>query len=179
MTEDQEQKTEAPAESFSIMERADEAMIEKEIKGEFLDQMVYSFEIAGKRIVGLSWVGVKEVVRRMGNIRVLDPMITETDTLFQVICKARDEIRNLEMFGVSRQSKKARRKDGSEYDDEFALHKALSKAQRNAIRAVIPEVFIKTAIDEFLLRKNSGAPTRTPTQNVQDMFAAAAPATKK
>ena len=131
-------------EIFALMEREDETQIAQELRGQFIDKMVYSFQQGNNTIVGLSWVGVKEVARRMGGITILDVQIQETPEHFTVVCKARDEARKLEMSGVSRQMKIA--KWG---EDQFALQKAMSKAQRNAIRSLIPETLIATCIDEF------------------------------
>lgn len=126
------------------MEREDETQIAEELRGQFIDKMVYSFQQGNNTIVGLSWIGVKEVARRMGGITILDIQVQESQEFFTVICKARDEARKLEMGGASRQAKMA-----NWGEDKFALQKAMSKAQRNAIRSLIPETLIATCIDEF------------------------------
>ena len=135
--------------AFSLMEREDESQIEKEIRGSFLEKMVYSFQQGGREVTGLSYIGIKEVARRQGHIKISDVQISETDTHFRVVCKATDEINKLEMMGVSSQPKLMTTKDRGQIPDEFALQKAMSKAQRNAIRAVIPESFIIACVEEF------------------------------
>lgn len=134
--------------AFQIMEREDESQIEKEIRGSFLEKMVYSFQQGGREVTGLSYVGIKEVARRQGHIKISDVQIIETETHFRVVCKATDEINRLEMMGVSSQPKLMTTLKG-QIPDEFALQKAMSKAQRNAIRAVIPESFIIACVEEF------------------------------
>ena len=146
------------------MERADETAIEAEIKGAFFDKMVYSFQQGGKEVIGLSYVGIKEVARRHGYIKISDIQVTETETHFRVILKATDMIRQLEMPGVSSQPKLMKLRDGQQVPDEFALQKAVSKATRNAIRAVIPEHYIITCIEEFRKKGSVSNPLRPEGQ---------------
>ncbi|MEW6624582.1 MAG: hypothetical protein AB1420_15910 [Bacillota bacterium] len=135
---------------FEIMDRRDEEQILKELQGAYLDEFVYSFRLGNRDIVGLSWAGVKEIARKMGNISIKEIKVDETEKSYRVLAKAEDEVRRITMFGVAEQSKKMRLGDGREIDDVFALNKALSKAQRNAIRSVIPELMIKTMMQQFL-----------------------------
>jgi hypothetical protein len=46
-----------------------------------------------------------------------------------------------------------RLRDGGEAEDAFALQKAVGKAQRNAIRALIPEAVIAEAYRAWLERR--------------------------
>ena len=149
---------------YQIQERADETAIESEIRGAFFDKMVYSFQQGGKEVVGLSYVGIKEVARRHGYIEISDVEILETDTHFRVICKATDMITHLKMPGVSSQPKLMKLRDGQQVPDEFALQKCVSKATRNAIRAVIPEHYIITCIEEFRKKGSISNPLRPEGQ---------------
>lgn len=145
---------------FAIQEREDEDQIELEIRGAFLDKMVYSFQQGGRDVIGLSYVGVKEVARRHGHIKISDIQVQETETHFRVICKATDEINHLEMAGASSQPKIMITRNGP-VPDEFALQKAMSKSQRNAIRAVIPEHYIIACIEEFKKKGSVSNPLRS------------------
>ena len=151
-------------EQFAIMERADETQIESEIKGAFFDKMVYSFQQGGREVVGLSYIGIKEIASIHGHIKISDVQISETDTPFRVVCKATDMINHLEMPGVSSQPKIMKLRDGRENPDEFALQKAMSKSVRNAIRAVIPEHYIITCIEEFKKKGSISNPLRPEWQ---------------
>lgn len=152
--------TAGSAESYSLMERRDEEQIELEIRGHVINEMVYRFETGGKEVVGLSWVGTKELARRHGHISVEAIDITEDDHYFTVQAKARDIEKNVTMIGVSRQFKKMNTKLKGWIDDEFALQKATSKAQRNAIRALIPETYITAVIAELTKAKKQKAQER-------------------
>jgi hypothetical protein len=59
-------------------------------------------------------------------------------------------------IGVSEQAKTMKLSDGREVKDPFALQKALSKAQRNALRIFIPESAIEEAY-EVEVRRLSGS----------------------
>jgi hypothetical protein len=68
----------------------------------------------------------------------------ETDTEFRIMIKATDVRRNVEMIGASTQSKTFQGKP-----DPFAYVKCLSKAQRNALRSLLPEKMIATMLRKF------------------------------
>jgi len=140
-------------EEFAIMERKDEEQILAELKGHYLEEFVYSFEHAGRRVIGLSWAGVKECAYRMGGIDVVDCRVEDKGDYWLVLAKAVDRTTGSGRYGISTQPKKMNLKDGSEQEDLFSLPKALSKAQRNAIRGLIPEQYIKTFLDHYLQEK--------------------------
>jgi len=139
-------------EKFELMERRDEGQIEKAILGEYLEEFIYDFTTRdGHRVTGLSWVGVKEIAARMGHIRCDEkPEIRDQGDSWLVIVKAEDRLRDSSRWGVTTQSKTMRLKSGNIVDDAFAIQKAMSKAQRNAIRQLIPEKWIQQLIDRFL-----------------------------
>ncbi|MDI6860340.1 MAG: hypothetical protein QMC85_07580 [Methanocellales archaeon] len=124
---------------YIVMERKDEDQILAEIKGEILKEYVYSFPSGGRQVTGLSYAGVKEVARRLGSITLSDLKIDEREDSYTVQVKATDKIRDFQMWGVAKQPKKMKLRDGTEVEDQFALQKAVSKSQRNALRAIIPE----------------------------------------
>ena len=139
---------------FQVMERADEDLILAELQGAALEVFVYSFEDKNKRIVtGLSLPGVRETVRVMNargaaRIKISDrpPQISESDTHYEVLVYAVDEQNGGGSWGIKRQAK---RFPGGMIN-EFALEQALSKAQRNALRALIPETWVNVMIQDFL-----------------------------
>ena len=143
----EEEKTQ---EEFAIMERADETQIIQELQGHYLEEFVYSFEVGSRRVVGLSWAGIKECSYRLGGIEVESCQIEDKGDGWTVLCKASDKFKGSSRFGVSTQSKTMKLKDGSAVADEFSLQKCVSKAQRNAIRRLIPELFIKNFVDRYL-----------------------------
>jgi len=112
----------------------------------------------------LSWVGIKEIARRYGKVDVDLVEIRDTPEAWIAVVKARDREKGTGILGVSTQPKIMETRDGPQ-PDPFALQKAMSKAQRNAIRALIPETFMKTVIREWLAQQRGGprrAPLRAP-----------------
>jgi hypothetical protein len=57
------------------------------------------------------------------------------------------------MYGVAEQSKTMTLKNGTIVEDLHALSKACSRAQRNALRVLIPEWTIKTMIETYLQKE--------------------------
>lgn len=134
------------------MDRLDEAQILAELKGASLDKMIYQFGT----VTGLSVAGVRETVRklnnnRLGRIRISkqEPSIHETEDFIEVRVYAEDEMNGGGNWGIKRQEKFTQGRNGAKVADAFALEKALSKAQRNALRALIPESFVAGMIKEF------------------------------
>jgi len=152
-----------------MMERRDEEQIIKELLGGVDDTWVYFIIRGGKEIPVLSYVGIKECMRQYGHIRMTDLLIVETDKGFRATVKAVDDITHCEMFGVSAAAYDMDTSRGSKID-EFALQKAVSKAQRNAGRAVLPENVIAKIVGAYVQKKKMlRAPKRDskrlPTQS--------------
>lgn len=136
-------------EAYDLINQRDDQQVLQELQGGFIDEYIYSFPTSQGKVTGLSWAGVKEVARQMGNISIEDLQVNEKDNSFQVKAKAKDVTRNVTMYGVTEQNKMLIRKDGSEEPDMHALSKCVSRAQRNAIRGLIPETFIKQMIEQY------------------------------
>lgn len=151
-----------PVNEYKIMDTRDENQILAELQGHYLTEFVYSFKAGGRDVIGLSWAGVKELAYRYGGIQVEECKIEEKADFWLVTCKAVDVQRKNSRFGVATQSKMMKRRDGSSEVDEFALQKATSKAQRNAIRALMPEIAVKQYIDQFLSEKEAPAARVVP-----------------
>ncbi|MFA5365563.1 MAG: hypothetical protein WC325_10335 [Candidatus Bathyarchaeia archaeon] len=166
MTEEKS-KTEilAPNE-YKIMDNRDENQILSELQGHYLTEFVYSFKAGGRDVIGLSWAGVKELAYRYGGIQVESCNIEDKGEFWLVTCKALDIEKRNSRFGVATQSKMMKRRDGSAEPDDFALQKATSKAQRNAIRALMPEIAVKQYIDIFLNEKAQPPRPSQPPVNV-------------
>jgi hypothetical protein len=144
---------------FSEMERMDEQQILDEIKGRAIDSLVYEIRQGGQIITGLSLAGVSEVVRIMNangksrlGISEREPVTTENADYFEVKAFAQDTMNGGGYWGIKRQPKVFQKRDGTNQADPFALEKAMAKAQRNALRRLIPEYFAKEMIDAFRQR---------------------------
>ena len=141
--------------AYTLMNIKDDEQVLAEMRGEFLEEFVYSFPMkGGGKVTGLSWTGVKEIARRQGHISVEDIKVTETPDTYRVLAKAKDIQRNVTMFGIAEQLKKMQLRTGDRQEDVHALSKCVSRAQRNAIRALIPEATIKAMIELYLKKGN-------------------------
>jgi len=157
---------------FKELELRDERQILEELQGNILKEMFY--ETREKKTV-VSWIGIKEIARNYGGIDVNLVEKSDLGEQWLVVVKATDKKNCYSMLGASTQSKmmdihnldeagKWMKDEGGKYTfhkepDPFVLQKAFSKAQRNAIRALIPETYFAQMIDTW--RKRAEAPTRT------------------
>lgn len=144
------------AEEFKALETRDDEQILAELKGELIQEYVYSFPMGGREVVGLSYAGVKAIAQSRGNIKVSMPEIEDRGDFWLVKCLAEDTRWGLQMPGVSIQHKKMKIR-GELVDDDFCLQKAVSKATRNAIRGVIPESVALKLVADFIKGKKGGA----------------------
>lgn len=147
--------------AFRVMDRADELQILDELQGRALETMVYSFTQAGQKLTDLSYAGVREVVRTLNRDRftairigdrppVVDEVTEDNESYYRVMVYAEDEATGSGQWGTATEPKHMRKKDGARPWDKFALTKALNKAQRNAMKALIPLEFQQTVIAQYL-----------------------------
>jgi len=144
------------------MEKRDEEQILAELQGVYLEKFVYSFKQGGQEIVGISWAGIKEIAYRIGEIETSIEKYEETDESYVFIVKATNKGVGSRL-GVSNQPKNY----ANGKPDTFALQKALSKAQRNAIRGVIPEATIEQYLKTFMQQSRHVDAKPEPRKNVQ------------
>ena len=149
------------------IEQRDETQILAELAGETIEDFIYEIKTYDKkakkeiRTVKLSWAGTREMARFRGNITLDDPMITDQDGYVRIVVRGTDLTRNFSIFGGCHQPKRMKVKIFDEHDqpmgyqeqdDPYYFTKALSKAQRNVLQAVIPADFTARMIDRFLLK---------------------------
>ena len=176
-----------PDVSFYVaQEIADDKAIEQELLGAAVSTMVYEFEQDGEMISGLSLSGVRETVRLLNRnpksghkIRISPNPPTITRDLEQggqrgieVMIYAEDLVTGSGMWGSKFEpyKKSDPSAPGTVYDNKFAFEVALSKAQRNALRSLLPESVINEMIE--LLKQQSGAvetiaPVETETVEIK------------
>lgn len=187
-----ETKTGGPAsdpatsqEVYRMFDQRDEAQITDALKGRFLDEYTYSFcrrhkWVDGKRppectctdvVVGLSWLGVQEAAREYRGIHVpLEKMRkVETEDSIEVTLEAIDVKTDSSRIGIASQSKKMKLHSGQVMDDPFCAAKAMAKAQRNAIRPLLPVSLIKAWLEAH---RNHGSVPVLPTEHVAPLKAA-------
>lgn len=165
---------------WTVLDRHDESMILDELQRRALDVMIYDFGEGGRRTIGLSYAGVMEAIRLMnytGKVKLaIDPQslsVEREDTPegqhYVARVYARDEITGQGQFGVAKQPAYMKKRNGDEVWDSFAETKAVSKAQRNALKAMIP-----SRIEQTILAQVAGDPERVKKiaqGNVEEKFA--------
>lgn len=150
MTEAIEKKNELAAQPFTEMDVRDEGQILAEMRGEFLEQYVYSFNQAGRNITNLSYVGVKEAIRRRGHVQIIDHRVEEVNGKYRATVLLHDILNDIDVLGVSE----------AEVSKPFAYVLAVNKAERNAFMKIIPAKFYAELIKEKL------SPSRVVPVNV-------------
>lgn len=155
-----------PNELFITFERSDDSAIMDELQGAVVDEYVYSFRQGSSIVTGLSLPGVMAVAQRLGGITCGQPIWTITDDEITCDISATDHKVGLTVWGTATAPYDEYNKGTR---DKFARAKALSKAQRNAIRKVIPETIATQMLKTFLSEKQRGnqpaqRPQQRPTQ---------------
>jgi len=151
------------------IDRRDEQQMIAIMAGEFIDEYTYDFKDRGGRAQrGISYAGTREMAQMRGNIICGKPDIQDCDDHWRVMVQATDLVNNVSLWGGCHQPKRmkvnVRDNNGRitgeviEQDDPFAFEKAIGKAQRNAIKNVMPH----TAILKILDRLSSGNGGRSP-----------------
>lgn len=149
-------------------ELADDQLIEREMTGDIMPFFIYQFQNRGKNITGLTVKGVNEVVRRLNrdkrsgvkirinpvHIRVVRDVDYDGEKGIEVSVYAENLVDGNSAWGIKFEPYKkwttgktvnGKWIEPKLYKNDFVVEKALSKAERNAKRKLIPEVLaIKT-----------------------------------
>lgn len=165
---------------FIASDLADEGMIEKEILGQALQHYIYEFtDSKGNTVRGLSLHGVRETVRlinrnpRSGSkIRISpEPPIINRDIEMngqkgiEILVYAEDLVNGGGSWGNCFEPYVKVGKRGT-YPSLFAERVALSKAQRNAQRALIPEKLATEMIAQLSADKSNVQQIEAPKEAV-------------
>ncbi|MBA7569796.1 hypothetical protein ES708_11537 [subsurface metagenome] len=145
------------------IERLDENQILASLAGDVINEYIYQFtDSRGRKIAGLSWAGTKEIAQHRGNIVIENIDIQDRDDYIRVVAKATDLDRNVSMFGGCHQPSTMKiKKEGGGYvsvPDDFAFQKAIAKAQRNAIKNLIPATLITKLMKEYITKNQPKKP---------------------
>ena len=141
-----------PVPEYEVLEKVDDQAIIQMMTGQAIKDYVYSFKQGGKVVEGLTLAGINEAANRRGGIEVDSIEYTEREQSWLAIAKATDSITGSSRYGACEQPKNA----GSR-PDAFAFTKAIHKAQRNAIKQLLPVPVIKEVLNYYLHGKSSGA----------------------
>lgn len=169
-----------PMQEFVVAsEVADDEQIEAELMGKAMEHYVYSFKQAGKDVTGMTVAGVNEISRQLTKkkdsgikIRIvpdsikIERNVEEDGNLgVSVVLIAENMLTGETAIGAKFEPYKKKGGKGT-YDNTFSLEKAVSKAERNAKRKLIPEKVAIEMIKKFVRSGNvqSIAPTNQPAQ---------------
>ncbi len=153
---DEEEKNELMVTDYEELDKVEDQTIIEIMTGQAVQDYVYSFKQGGRLVEGLTLAGINEAANRRGGITVEDVQFEEKDDSWIAIVKATDTFTGSSRYGAFEQTKRM----GSR-EDPFAFTKAVHKAQRNAIKQLLPVPVIKEVLNFYLHGK---MPTRRSPQ---------------
>ena len=142
-----------PVADYEVLDQVDDQAIVEMMTGQAIQDYVYSFKQGGKTVEGLTLAGINEAANRRGGIQVDDVNYEERDQSWLVIAKATDTVTGSSRYGAYEQAKRMGNRE-----DPHAFTKAIHKAQRNAVKQLLPVTVIKEVLN-FYLHRQAGAET--------------------
>ena len=140
-----------PVADYEVLDQVDDQAIVEMMTGQAIQDYVYSFKQGGKTVEGLTLAGINEAANRRGGIQVDDVTYEERDQSWLAIAKATDTVTGSSRYGAYEQAKRM----GSR-EDPHAFTKAIHKAQRNAVKQLLPVTVIKEVLNFYLHRQAGG-----------------------
>ena len=149
---------------YEVVDQVDDQAIIELMTGQTIQDYVYSFKQGGRTVEGLTLAGINEAANRRGGIQIEEVKYEEREHSWIATAKAVDTITGSSRYGAYEQPKMT----GSR-PDPFAFTKAIHKAQRNAIKQLIPVPVIREVLNFYLHRKaGSGNATQQPLPQRSD-----------
>lgn len=159
--DEEEQRNElVPVAEYEVLDKFDDQAIIEMMTGQAIQDYVYSFKQGSRQVEGLTLAGINEAANRRGGIEVEDIQFEEKDDSWIAIVKATDTFTGSSRYGAFEQPKKSGNRD-----DPFAFTKAIHKAQRNAVKQLLPVPILKEILNYYLHGKkptSSGAQRTLP-----------------
>lgn len=152
-----------PVAEYEVIEQRDDEAIVDMMTGQAIQDYVYSFKKGSRTVEGLTLAGINEAANRRGGIQVEEVDYEDRENSWIVIAKATDTITGSSRYGAFEQSKKI----GSR-PDPFAFTKAVHKAQRNAIKQLLPVPVIKEVLNYYLHRQNRTSGQKSVSKRKKD-----------
>lgn len=160
----EEKKNEiAPVDAeYEVVDQVDDQTIVELMTGQTIQDYVYSFKHGGRVVEGLTLAGINEAANRRGGIQVEEKDYEETEYSWIATVKAVDTITGSSRYGACEQPKM-----NGNRPDPYAFVKAIHKAQRNAIKQLLPVPVIREVLNFYLHRKAGGGNTQQKPQPQQ------------
>ena len=140
-----------PVADYEVLDQVDDQAIVEMMTGQAIQDYVYSFKQGGKTVEGLTLAGINEAANRRGGIQVDDVQYEEREQSWLAIAKATDTVTGSSRYGAYEQAKRMGNRE-----DPFAFTKAVHKAQRNAVKQLLPVAVIKEVLNFYLHRQAGG-----------------------
>ena len=145
------------AAEVEVIDSVDDQAIVEMMTGQTIQDYVYSFKQGGRVVEGLTLAGINEAANRRGGIQVNNIEYKETDKSWMATAQAVDTIIGNSRYGAYEQPKMIGGRP-----DPYAFTKAIHKAQRNAIKQLLPIPVIREVLNFYLNRKAEGEYTQQP-----------------
>ena len=140
-----------PVADYEVLDQVDDQAIVEMMTGQSIQDYVYSFKQGGKTVEGLTLAGINEAANRRGGIQVDDVQYEEREHSWLATAKATDTVTGSSRYGAYEQPKRMGNRE-----DLHAFTKAIHKAQRNAVKQLLPVTVIKEVLNFYLHRQAGG-----------------------
>ncbi len=151
MSEEKNSEIVPVAAEYEVVDQVDDQAIVELMTGQTIQDYVYSFKVGGRVIEGLTLAGINEAANRRGGIQVEEMEYEERENSWIATVKAVDTITGNSRWGAYEQPKM-----NGNRPDPYAFTKAIHKAQRNAIKQLLPVPVIRDVLNFYLKRKVDG-----------------------
>ena len=142
-----------PVAEYEVLDQVDDRAIVDMMTGQAIEDYVYSFKQGGRTVEGLTLAGINEAANRRGGIQIDSVEYEEREHSWLAIAKATDTVTGSSRYGAYEQAKATGNRS-----DPHAFTKAIHKAQRNAIKQLLPVHVIKEVLNFYLNRHSAPAP---------------------
>lgn len=149
-----------PVAEYEVLDQVDDRAIVEMMTGQAIEDYVYSFKQGGRTVEGLTLAGINEAANRRGGIQIDSVDYEEREHSWLAIAKATDTVTGSSRYGAYEQAKATGNRS-----DPHAFTKAIHKAQRNAIKQLLPVHVIKEVLNYYLNRQSAPAGPQTESNS--------------
>ncbi len=156
MAQDSKKNEMVPVAEYEVLDQVDDRAIVEMMTGQAIEDYVYSFKQGGRTVEGLTLAGINEAANRRGGIQIDSVDYEEREHSWLAMAKATDTVTGSSRYGAYEQAKAIGNRS-----DPHAFTKAIHKAQRNAIKQLLPVHVIKEVLNYYLNRQSAPAKPET------------------
>ena len=160
MAQDSKTNEMVPVAEYEVLDQVDDRAIVEMMTGQAIEDYVYSFKQGGRKVEGLTLAGINEAANRRGGIQIDSVDYEEREHSWLAMAKATDTVTGSSRYGAYEQAKAIGNRS-----DPHAFTKAIHKAQRNAIKQLLPVHVIKEVLNFYLNRQSAPAQPETESNS--------------